>query len=1284
MKFQDFSNKISKFFLSLTLVLFVASCDGSGCIEADEFNTKYVKVESNPIKDGVFGSYDDVDGGQVAEWHNTGLRTANEDFIIMVSGGWVAWKASMMTYPKFETLEDCNFCSKRSNNASQNCICHKEQIPIPEIGASGSPVNTNCSLDENQNNPNLCTCTTKNGKADDYGIFHFPLNYYHKDHARKNPDDQSDACAFRRGVGLYLGIFGKSSNEPPKRIYHLFSEQEVCPIARNVKGECIDEHGQNRLKYVFKSRNQRTFMKDDQAGNDGLDVNAEDDIYHGGNEYVKLIIYDRYYSDNFGHYNVEFLKGTFDDNDIGLLEFLVRIVEDQLLGEIQEDGEREGGILKFLYNAIAKDSNFLLIFQITLMIYIAFFGASSLLGLVELNKKEIYGRIIKLAVVVFFVNPDSWEFYNKIVVGFFKDGMDTVIDIVLSMGEVDLDKETNPLVLAQLGSVNPGSTGSRFSYVDVMLRTLFSDNVTKKIWGLFFYDIFGWLYIVLIYGAIFYFLYVMLLAATVYTITLMKLIFVLALGPIFIPFALFKYTSEIFKKWISFLGARSIEMIILFLLLYTFVGFIDKRFNELLYYKVCYEYLVNGYINIKVLKASVDRSMTDWLSEIGVLTLFTFMAHMIFEQIPTLAGSLISIGGNANQSGGAGNSASGFKLAGSIMGDALKGAKGAAGLGLSAAGEGFRGLRQISRATGVSGAIDAIGNKIPFRGIRTRMRDSVVDKAMRQGRASGLKKGLQGAKLDQFVRNYALNDPKLGIHAWTHNNKKLAALGDFSTSKILNRIDQKMVQQPLKQYLKERAKELKKLDPAEIPLGKEMTRQLKKDARSWADKNLAQGSSAIDKHLHNMKNLIKNEGTLTTRQAAKRFGDDDGLRNKYLQHLKQNKLEKHGDKAADLENSKKAKKFLQESHDRKVGVWDRLTGNKIAISALGLQKDVALRKMANDAEHKMLRNYLTQGQTRQDMLQSDAYYKNKIKQNSDSPNKQRLLAAKQEKVNQDILNKREFHKEGLQAQIKKQMEGSMRGKNEEQITAMREKAMADLEKMQQTHKVKVDELTGNENWKDIMNKNGGRESYKDGLIDIDGDSLFEAKARAKALGCFEADAVGSSNSELTQKTNELEQAQKAFDEAYEASQKAKTQEEMDAAAQAMEKSSVLLQEVSLNFGASINDALLQQADVSIGGGDISIGGPQNVNKNVDQAAVANFEFNKNQVHAKMKMKKFEKAQKLFEISNLEKTENPDHAKINSLKNEVSNIESEISSEERKVSTIDEQINYAKSSNTNFG
>ncbi len=1260
-------------------MLFAVSCDGNGCIEADEFDTKYVKVESNPVKDGVFGSYDDVDGGQVAEWHNTGLRTANEDFIIMVSGGWVPWKADTMTFEKFETLEGCNFCSKRSNDASQNCICHKNQIPIPEIGASGRPVETDCDLDENQNNPNLCTCTTKNGKADDYGIFHFPLNYYQKDHTRKNPDDQSDACAFRGGMGLYLGVFGKSSNEPPKRVYHLFSEQEVCPIARDAKGKCIDEHGQNRLKYVFKSRDQKNFVKDDQAGNDGLDVDAQDDIYHGGNEYVKLIIFDRYYSDNFGHYNVEFLKGTFDDNDIGLLEFLVRIVEDQLLGEFNEIGEREGGILEFLFNAIAKDSNFLLIFQITLSIYITFFGASVLLGFVELNKKEVYSRIVKVAAVIFFVNPDSWEFYNQIVVGFFKDGMDEVIDIILSIGEVDLDKETNPLVLAQLGSANPGSTGSRFSYVDVMLRTLFSDNVTKKIWGLFFYDIFGWLYIALIYGAIFYFLYVMLIAATVYAVTITKMIFVLALGPIFIPFALFKYTSEIFKKWISFLGARSIEMIILFLLLYTFVGFIDKRFNELLYYKVCYQFLVNGYINIKVLKASIDRSMIDWLSQIITLMLFTFMAHMVFEQIPTLAGSLISIGGNSNK----GNSDSGFKLAGSMIGDALSGAKGAAGLGLSAAGEGFRGLRKISRATGVSGLMNAVSSKVPFRGIRTRMRDSVIDKAIKEARASGMKKGLQGAALDGYVRNFALNDAKLGVFSWTHKNKKLAALGGFDTANVLKRMDTKLAQQPLKDYLKERAKELKKLDPTMIPLGKEMTRQLKKDARAWADKNLAGGSAAIDKHLHDMKNFIKKEGSLTIRQAAKRFGDDEGLKNKYLQHLRQSKLEKHGNKPVDLENSKKAKKFLRQAHDRKVSLFDQLTGKKVTIGALGSRKEEALRKMANEAEHKMLRSYLTQGQTRQDIAQSDAYYKNKIKQNSDSENKQRLLAAKQERVNQDILNKREFHKEGLQAQIKKQMANAIQGKSQEEIIEMRTKAMEDLERMKKAHKEKMDELIGDDKWQETMNKNGGRESYKDGLIDINGDSLFEAKARAKALGCFDRDSVGSSNEEaMKEEFNKIEQARKALEESLEAAKTAKTQEEKEAAAKAVEEAAAELENANSKLGSSLDNILLSQADVQA----INIGANnnQNVNKNVDQAALVNFEFNKNQAQAKVKMKKFEKAQKEYEIATLQKQEKPDHAKINALKNEVVNIESEISSEERRVSSIDEQINYAKNSNTNFG
>jgi type IV secretory pathway VirB6-like protein len=1300
--------------LFLALGAAVSSCDQGGCVLADEFDTKSIKVESNPVNDGVFGNYDDLNGGQVAEWHQTGLRTANEEFIILVSGAWVPWRGGQVNLNTLESIPECNICAKRQNSPSENCICydHKTlpsfpsgQEPKPEIGSNSKPVSNVDCTGSDQDDPNLCTCTTNNGRADDYGVFHFPLNYYNKDHSKKLPDEQTGVCKYNRGLGLYLGVFGRSSTERPTRLYHLFSQQEVCAITRNANGECIDEKGVSRLKYVFRSKNQRSFVEDDFANNDGLDTNSGDDIYHKSNEFVKLIIYDTYYSDNFGFYNVEFIKGVINDDDIGLLEFLVRLAEDELLGELNVNGEREGGILKFMYNSITKDSNFLAIFQMLLVIYITFFGLASLMGLIELNKKEIYGRILKLSLVMFFVNPNSWIFYEKLVVRFFKDGMESVIDIVVSLGEVDLDEETNPLLIAQLGSKTPGSTGSRFAYVDVMIRTLFSENVTKKIWGLFFGTYFGIVYIPLIYASIFYFLYVMLMAALVYIVTIMKMVFVLAMGPIFIMFSLFKQTNEMFKKWVAFLGARSIEMIILFLLLYTLISLIDQRFNELLHYTTCYESFDLGLFSISILRAQIDRNLFEWLSMIVVLNIFTYMTNIILGQIPTLSSGLISIGGS-----GGGDSKGSFKLAGGLLGKAFALAKSGVSGGVKNIGGGFfRGARTASRKLGISGAIDKAFDKIPIRGPRKRFRDSVIDGAIKRGTEDARKKGLTGKDRDAHIRDFALNHPE-GIHNWRKKNKNKAALYDMDEKKILERIDQKLTKEPLKDYIKKQAKKLKRQDGKDIPLGKDMMQQLEDDAKSWADKNLAGGQDSIEDHLKNMRGLMEKKGEISPKKAAKKFGKDDDLRQKYLDHLKEKRLEKfnkkedkkswwkkrkekgmskeklEAQKALRLAKhagkvSNKTRNFILNSDERRVAAKDRLTGKSVGARSL---PEIAKMDITQKKEQEMVKNYLSKRGFENEKKALNDFYKDKIDKSDSSVDKAILRQKLQDRQNQ-LQQKRDYYKSSLSQKIENDAKREALIKTDAQRRQMIQNAKDEVARLKAAHAREIKHLIGDESWRKALSENGGADAYRDGLVDIDGKTLFEAQAWLKGLDPASQD-IASSRGGVAKEEELAIQASMEIDAhnaqiAKElAEEQAKNEQIPEFNALNPKKYEDLANElfpsgnVDLSFGPSIEEALGMQSSNDI----LSSSNNQEAGAAVDQVLVANFEFGKINAERKKKMASYNKALKEYQLQSLDKEK--DAHEIQSLSNEISDLDKQIKLSEHEISIISSQINDAKSGN----
>ncbi len=1219
----------------------LSSCDGSGCVAADEFNNKSVKVNSNPVQDGVFGSYDDLDGGQVAAWHETGLRTSNEDFIILISGAWVPWKGTLMTPNKLDEMDRCNFCAKKENVATRNCICYNNQRPEPEIGIGGNVIsNVNCDGSD-QNNPDLCTCTKNEGFATDYGAFHFPLNYYKKDYSRKLPDDQTAACKYDRGMGLYLGVFGRSSNETPKRIYHLFSEVELCPIAKNSDGYCIDDEGRDRTKYVFRSRNERTFVEDDLSGNDGTDKNPDDDEYHKANEFIKLIIYDRYYSDNYGQYNIDFVKGVVDDGDIGLIEFIVRTVEDAVLGDLNLDGEREGGVIEFMYKAITKDFGFMILFQLLLVLYITIFGLASLMGVIEMNQKEIYSRVIKISVVIFFVNPDSWYFYREIVVGFFKDGMEVIIDIITDIALNDIDTENNPIALAQAASSTPGSEGSRFAYVDALLRTLLSDNVTKKIWGLFFADIFGLLYIAAIYALILYFLYTMLIAAAVYAITLMKLIFALSLGPIFISFALFKQTNEYFKNWISFMGARSIEIIILFMLLYILLGLIGQRFNELLYYPVCYEYLAKGFFNIKILQSNVNRGLVEWFSMIVVLAIFIYLTQMIMAQIPNLAGALISIGGVGNQSSGGANSASGFGLAQRMVGEFADLSKKVAG---SAAKNGlggtFRSLRFASRKSGISGAFDRAANKIPVRGIRTRLRDGIVKSALKQARMEADKLGLKGAAYDAKVRDLALNDKQFGIHAYAHKNPNKAALYDLDTNKAVSRLDKLLIKDPLKKHIKEQAKKMRQNDDFRL-LGKDFEKALKEDARKWADKNLAGGSESIEGYLKNMNSLISSKASYSSGEAAKKFGGDDKNRNIYAKHLKDRQIDKDSKKGISFNKfSRKVRGkdeasrpdglrgFLRKSDNKEKGLWGRAT-----FESTGYGLSAAKRKRLEDEKSarmmKSARDYLQNG-SKKDLDKINEHYDNKVQGMDKRTVEYRDAERERLKELQELADRKMAYRKSLDNEIARKARDALKDADEEQkaqLIADAKKRLADLEEK----------------------SNGISDPEQKAFTDFDGDNLFEANSWNNHLSGEKetlasdsnignsSDGIGDGNGEGA--------------------------------------SAALMQESEISAGEDISEAFALKGDIAnILTPNVSVGSGGSDGKIIDHSIIASVESRKSQFKSKVMASKHDLAFAEKELSDLKALgENADQSRISKLEGEISSHQEKIRDGENQLRVAENQL-----------
>ncbi len=1098
---MSLAKKIMQIFFIFFLVISLASCKDK-CFEADEFDSESVNVEAYPIKDQVFGKYNAIEGGQTANWHETGLKSNGQPFIIQISGSWTPWNGGDMTDSILNNLDLCDFCAKRSDLdiKAQNCICYKGKTPTEEILKT-------CTPENDEDKPDLCTCSKsyKSVSSGDYlaasgeNIFHFPLNYYEKDFTKKTDDKQS-YCKYNAGMGAYIGLFGTRGLDTPKRLYHLFSQESRCNIKKNSNGECKDTAGIDRTSYIFRSANERIFMKDDKSDNKGTDTNTSDDEYHTSNEVVKIKIFDGYYKDNYGKYNLEILRGVGQDgkaDNYGLLEFLVALVENSLLGKPNSDGVRKNGIIEYMYKSIVQDSGFVTIVNVVLCLYVTFFGFAVLMGTVEISRKEMMMRLLKIGVVVMFTNFSGWNLYNDIVVKFFYDSMNYVIGIFSDLSDRSLNSGDSTLILnARMDRAASNSNATRFSFIDSVITMLLSESATAKIFGLFFVNLFGFAYIVIIYALILFFIYVMLTATLVYVINLIKIIFVLCLGPVFMCFMLFNQTSSMFKNWIGFLGGRSLEMVLMFLVLYNFVTILDTYFRTLLYYRACIDEYENGFIVFKILKSDVSsRNLAEWVTQFFSIAALIYITKMIMGKIPEFAGGLISIGGVGVAAVDRGKPLKGGGLGGApdMMSSLAGGIASAANVAFNGTKDGDFGMGRIpglgslgsaameggtflARKSGVAGAVAKIADSIPglnqISSPRAMMRNQAIDKAIGAAKADAAAKGLSGAEADRHIRGSVTNAMRQRLNGDNPGAKRLALAG-LDDKTVQDRLDKKLIQDPLKDFIKAKAAEIKARSPEKIPDAKQFRAELRSAAKDWAKQNLSLGAASramdyVDKtskkglaggssHFErDLKNLVKDQGRLKTSEAAKAFKNNPELQNKFMQSLQENEIrrQKRNEEAGksiitavpnlagravdmfnptthhdrNLESAKQA--FVRQTQNQQRSWSDIDNYNPLNLSnTLSGLKGGQLQSETQQANQKALRSYLSEdAEKMKNNSQNLGAKKDSAKESAEAKSKKDKEKNPKEDQKRAILQ-RELHKSAVQdlakeaARIKKLEKG---------------------------------------------------------------------------------------------------------------------------------------------------------------------------------------------------------------------------------------------------------------------
>lgn len=443
----------------------------------------------------------------------------------------------------------------------------------------------------------------------------------------------------------------------------------------------------------------------------------------GANEKIKFGIYDKYYSDNSGEYVIKLDTGVSKNKTSGFLfEKIMKTIEemfsissldknyiqnskstisnilenniDVLLSSLsfknislvnnayasnqnsveeptQEDElyQKKVSLIKRFYQNIVYDSIFLETIRTFIMLYICFFGLNMAMGGFQYSVKEFMTIILKLSFILAFLSESGWDLYNEYIVTFFLKGLMSLTTQIINIANKTYTP--NAYVYIPEGS----SLSSIFINIDSSLAFYFNVVITKKIWSLLYSLWFGFLLVPAIYFLIAFFFIKFTTATFPIMIAYIELVLGLIIGPVFIPFYLFKETQSIFMNWLAFLGARAANIFFTVFIMSIFAEIVKAEFVELLsfpiyhkellppwlrtFWKFAFHQDISWVVAIPDFVAAKKPTFADMMTLIAKIFALVQLFSIVLNALPGIIDGIVEIkggkGGSMSSTVGTGN-----------------------------------------------------------------------------------------------------------------------------------------------------------------------------------------------------------------------------------------------------------------------------------------------------------------------------------------------------------------------------------------------------------------------------------------------------------------------------------------------------------------------------------------------------------------------------------------------------------------------------------------------------
>ena len=378
-------------------------------------------------------------------------------------------------------------------------------------------------------------------------------------------------CWFPHGLGVYIGL----SNDPRNSteiLYHLITNYTSGHHMFTLTQAEVDEVKQQLGVTSWRSvkiylRIHDNFYEDNESGCIEVD-NEGKAIANPTHNQIRPCDTPM---------DITFVSGARAE-EAGFLENAARVFMDPA-----ED------FIYTSYHALVTSDNYKNILNLVWALFFTFMGVGYFAAFIQVSKGELMSVFIRFGIIYTLLSPTSWEFFNFYIVEGFWGATTTMANMVLeSFNESIFGSSQIEFSIGQTIDSNI------LQNVDDIMAMFVSDPVNSKIMALLFSHELGWLLIIALYFAFFVFIMSMVKLTVIFIFVFLTLTILLSLAPIFIIFAVFKYTrNSYFQQWLQALFGAAIQPMMLFVFVGLFLTIISSFLYEMLYYQVCWQSLIN-------------------------------------------------------------------------------------------------------------------------------------------------------------------------------------------------------------------------------------------------------------------------------------------------------------------------------------------------------------------------------------------------------------------------------------------------------------------------------------------------------------------------------------------------------------------------------------------------------------------------------------------------------------------------------------------------------------------